>query len=108
MSLSGVLIAIIVSSLVTLLTRAVPFLLLSRNREIPPQLLFVARRLPVAVISILLFYSMMHISFDSYHGWLKEVISTAIVVILHLLRRNTLLSVLLGTLSYMILTSLGI
>ena len=101
MSVTYLALAIIIASAVTLATRAFPFLLLSRRKEIPEWLLFVAKRLPVAVIAILVLYSIRHISFDSPTHWAGEAVSIAVVVLVHLYKRNTLASVLLGTLCYM-------
>ncbi len=106
MSITYIALAIAISALVTIFTRAFPFILLSRRDRIPERLLFVAKRLPVAVIAILLFYSVQHVSFSTFSGWGGEVIGILVVVLLHLWKRNTLLSVLLGTLTYMTFISL--
>ncbi|MBN2858989.1 MAG: AzlD domain-containing protein [Sphaerochaetaceae bacterium] len=106
MSLTYLFLAIIIASAITLATRAFPFLLLSHRQEVPEWLLFVAKRLPVAVIAILVLYSIRHISFDSLTNWAGEAVSIAVVVLVHLYRRNTLASVLLGTLCYMTFKSL--
>ncbi len=106
MSIAYLASAIVIASVITLATRAFPFLLLSHRKEVPEWLLFVAKRLPVAVISILVLYSIRHISFGSLTGWAGEAVSIAVVVLVHLYKRNTLASVLLGTLCYMTFTYL--
>lgn len=73
-----------------------------------PALTFIAKTLPIAVITILIVYSISHISFTSVSGWIKEILAITFVVAVHLLKRNTLLSVLGGTLFYMVLIQLGL
>ncbi len=106
MSMTYIALAIIFSALVTIFTRAFPFILLSRHEKIPAWLLFIAKRLPVAVIAILLFYSLKDISFAEFSGWSGEIIAVIFVALLHLWKRNTLLSVLLGTLAYMTMNAI--
>jgi len=106
MSMSYLALAIIIASAITLATRAFPFLLLSHRQEIPGWLMFVAKRLPVAVIAILVLYSLKHVTFDSLTNWVGEAVSIAVVIVVHLFKRNTLASVLLGTLCYMTFVAL--
>lgn len=106
MSVPYILLAILVASAITLAVRAFPFLLLSHRKEIPEWLMFVAKRLPVAVIAILVLYSLKHVTFDSFSNWVGEVVSLAVVILVHLYKRNTLASVLLGTLCYMTFVAL--
>jgi len=107
MSVTYIISAIVISALVTILLRALPFLLFSSHEKTHSALDFVAKNLPVAVIAILIIYSISHISFVTFDGWVKEIFSIACVVFLHLFRKNTLLSVLGGTMVYMAMIHLG-
>jgi branched-subunit amino acid transport protein AzlD len=108
MSNTYIIVAIIMSALITLITRSLPFVIFRSKRKVGPALSFIAKTLPVAVITILIVYSISHITFVSVDGWIKEVAGIIFVVALHLLKRNTLLSVLGGTLFYMLLIQLGV
>ncbi len=103
-----IIVAIVISAVVTIFTRALPFIFFRSKRKVGPALSFIAKTLPVAVITILIVYSISGITFGSIHGWLKEVLGILFVVLLHLIKRNTLLSVLGGTLFYMLLIQLGL
>jgi branched-subunit amino acid transport protein AzlD len=99
--------AIIISALVTILLRALPFVLFRSKKQTSPALDFIAKNLPVAVIAILIIYSISHISFSTFNGWIKEIVGISFVVFLHLFKKNTLISVLGGTLIYMVMIQLG-
>lgn len=87
----------------TLLTRALPFLLFPDRREIPKYIKYLADVLPYTMIGILVIYCLKDVSLlGSPHG-IPELISIAAIIILHLWRNNTLLSIGGGTLLYMLL-----
>ncbi len=108
MSNTYIIVAIIISTLITVITRSLPFVIFRSKRKVGPALSFIAKTLPIVVITILIVYSISHISFVSMSGWIKEVAGILFVVAIHLLKRNTLLSVLGGTLFYMLLIQLGL
>jgi branched-subunit amino acid transport protein AzlD len=108
MSNTYIIVAIIISALITLITRSIPFVVFRSKRKVGPALTFIAKTLPIAVITILIIYSINHITFLSLEGWIKEVAGIIFVVALHLYKRNTLLSVLGGTIFYMVLIQLGL
>lgn len=96
------LIAIIVMALVTALLRFLPFLVLG-NRQTPKFLEYLAKVLPYAAMGMLVVYCLKDISFTASPFALPEIISVAVVVLLHLWRKNTLLSIVMGTGCYMVL-----
>ncbi len=92
-----------VIALVTLLTRALPFLIFPENKQPPKIITYLSRVLPCAVMGMLVVYCLKSISFITSPYGAPEIIASAIVIISYLLKRNTLLSILLGTIVYMIL-----
>ena len=90
-------------ALVSFLLRAFPFLVFSGKRETPKFVLYLGKVLPFAIIAMLVVYCVKDISFDTVSHFLPYIIAGAVVVLLHIWRRNTLLSILAGTLSYMAL-----
>jgi branched-subunit amino acid transport protein AzlD len=93
----------VVIALITLATRAFPFIVLGSKREVSERVLYIGRVLPPAVIAVLVVYCLRNITpLTAPHG-LPELISVGLIVALHLWKKNTILSVLSGTVCYMIL-----
>ena len=113
--------SIAVMAVVTFLTRFLPFLLFDRGEEPPKLVLYLGRVLPPAVIAMLIIYCLRNpaltVSPDLtetlsawwasvvtfFVGWAPQLISGVVVVILHVCKKNNLLSIFSGTILYMIL-----
>lgn len=94
---------IAVMAAVTLLTRALPFLLFDRGGKPPRVILYLGRVLPPAVMAMLVVYCLRGMDFSNPPGWLPQAIAVGAVVALHEWKHNTLLSIFGGTLLYMFL-----
>ncbi|MBE6825014.1 MAG: branched-chain amino acid transporter AzlD [Ruminococcaceae bacterium] len=94
---------VLVMALVSYLLRAFPFIVFSGKRETPKFVLYLGKVLPFAIIGMLVIYCVKDISFSSVSHFLPYIIAGTVVVGLHIWRRNTLLSIIAGTLSYMAL-----
>ena len=92
-----------VVALGTLLTRALPFLLFPENREIPKYIKYLSDVLPFTIIGMLVIYCLKNVSVVQEPHAIPEAISIAVIVVLHLWKKNTLLSIGGGSLIYMIL-----
>ena len=103
MTIGGAIAAIAVMAVVTFLTRALPFLLFGRGNKVPRVVLYLGKYLPPAVIAMLIVYCLRGVSFASPSGWAPSLIAAAAVVALHLWKKNNLLSILGGTVLYMVL-----
>ena len=88
--------------LVTAATRFAPFLIFGENRQTPP-VTYLGQVLPYAVMAMLVVYCLKGISFSAPAHFLPELLCTALVVVLHVWKRNTLLSIAGGTVAYMVL-----
>ena len=97
-----VLISIVIISLVTIALRALPFILL-KGRKTPARVEYMGRVLPFAVIGMLVVYCLKGISFTTPAGFAPALIATAVVVLSYVWKQNTLLSIISGTVIYMIL-----
>ena len=95
--------AIAVMAVITFLTRALPFLLFDRGSAPPKLILYLGLVLPPAVIAMLIIYCLKDISFAQAGGWVPQLISVVVVVVLHLWKHNNLLSIFGGTILYMVL-----
>ena len=94
---------IAVCSAVTIFTRAFPFLFLSKGKTATKYSVYLAQALPPAVMAMLIVYCLRATPvLTSPHG-IPELAAVASVVLLHLWKRNNLLSILGGTVIYMVL-----
>lgn len=94
---------ILVVSLVTALIRFLPFLIFPEGKEPPKIITYLSNVLPCAVMGMLVVYCLKNISLVTFPFALPELISIILVVILYVYKRNTLLSILSGTVCYMII-----
>lgn len=90
-------------AVVTFLTRALPFLLFGRSGEPPRIVLYLGRVLPPAVIAMLIIYCLRSTSFAQLSGWAPALIAGLFVVIVHTWKHNNMLSIVGGTVLYMVL-----
>ena len=95
-----------VAAIVTLLLRALPFLVLGGKRQMPERLKKTADLLPPAIMGVLVIYCLKDYMLDINVTSYMALISVAAVVALHLWKRNTLLSIAVGTVLYMLLIRL--
>lgn len=98
------LLLIAVVSIVTAALRFLPFGVF-RSRT-PQTVLYLGKVLPYAIMGMLVVYCLKDTAFTSLSGWAPQAISVALVVALHRLKHNTLLSILAGTVCYMLLVQL--
>ncbi len=87
----------------TALLRFLPFLVFNGKRKTPAIIEKLGRTLPYAVMGMLVIYCLKGISFTSVSDFMPELISCLVVALLYIWRKNTLLSIMAGTLCYMAL-----
>lgn len=96
------LLIVLTMSAVTILLRFLPFLVFGK-RETPKFVEYLGNVLPYAVMAMLVVYCLKGVSFISVPFAIPEIVSVVMVVLIHTWKRNTLLSIVLGTICYMIL-----
>lgn len=97
------LIQIAIMAGITAVLRFIPFVLFPEGRKRPKFISYLGTVLPYAIIGMLVVYCFKNVSFvHSPHG-LPELIAAICVILLHVWKKNTLLSVFGGTAIYMIL-----
>ena len=90
----------------TMLTRFLPFFLFPESKEPPGAILYLGRVLPPAMMGLLVVYCLKNVSVvKSPHG-VPELIAIGVIVVLHKIKRNTLLSIGGGTMVYMLLVQM--
>ncbi len=97
--------AVAVMATVTILLRTLPFLIFSR-RQTPAYITYLGKYLPYAIMGMLVVYCLKGINFTALPFGIPELVSAAVVVLLHLWKRSTLLSIVSGTALYMVLIQL--
>ncbi len=93
-----------VMALATLLTRALPFLVFRKHR--PPYILYLGKVLPPAIIGMLVVYCLKDVSLTAAPFGLPELVAGLATAGVQVWRRNSLVSILTGTVLYMLLLQL--
>ena len=94
---------IAVTALVTMGLRFLPFLIFREGKKTPALLTYLGKVLPFAIMGMLVVYCLKGIRLTEAPYGIPELLGCAIVAVLHIWKRNTLLSIGLGTLVYMLL-----
>ena len=90
-----------VMALVTFLLRCLPFLIF--RRRTPAYVAYLGKVLPAAIIGMLVVYCLKDVRLTAFPFGLPEFIAAATVVGLQIWKRNSLVSILGGTVVYMVL-----
>lgn len=93
---------IFVASLFTFITRLIPFAVFSK-REVPKVVKYLGDILPPAIIGILIIYCIKNCYSLEVNTFVPQILGVAITAAVHLWKKNTLLSISAGTISYMLL-----
>ena len=97
---------ILIMGLVTLATRLLPVLIFGRGEKVPDYILYLGKVVPFTAMGLLIVYCLKDVSVvETPHG-LPELVSLAIVSGTYLWKRNTILSVVIGTVVYMMLVQM--
>lgn len=90
----------------TAVTRFLPFLIFPAGKPTPRYIQYLGKVLPAAVFGLLVIYCLRNVSvFTGSHG-IPEMIAILVVVLLHVWKRQMLLSIAGGTVCYMLLVQL--
>lgn len=100
---SRALIMVLIMAGITFFIRALPFLLFPGNKKTPSYILYLGKVLPYAIIGMLVVYCFKAVFLIRAPFGLPELIAGVAVVVLHVWKRNTLISIGSGTLLYMFL-----
>ena len=89
-------------ALVTALIRFLPFIVFNGSRKTPKIIEKLGKILPYAIMGMLVVYCLKDTSFESVSGYLPALISSLLVGLLYVWKRNTLISIICGTVCYML------
>ncbi len=93
-------------ALTTAALRFLPFLIWNGDRKTPKIIQKLQGTLPFAIMGMLVVYCLKGVSFAEASGFLPPLISCLVVGALYIWKRNTLVSIVAGTVCYMILVQL--
>ncbi len=91
-------------SVMTILTRFLPFIVFRKNT--PRYITYLGKVLPPAIIGMLVIYCLKDVSILSKPFGIPELIAAICVVGLQVWKRNSLISILTGTVVYMVMVQM--
>ena len=96
---------VVTMAIVTMATRFLPFVVF--RRETPEYVSYLGRVLPPAIIGMLVVYCLRDVSLAASPYGIPELVAVACVVAVQAWRRNSLASILVGTVVYMALVQVA-
>ena len=97
------LLLVLVMAVFTALTRFLPFIAFPEGRKKPKVIIYLGKVLPYSLIGMLVIYCFKNVSVISAPFGIPEILAAVLVALLHIWKRNTLISVFSGVIFYMIL-----
>ena len=94
---------ILLVAITTFATRVTPFLVFPKGKEIPKTIQYLGKVLTPAIIGMLVVYCLKNTKILGVPYGIPELISVVTVAVLHIWKRNNLLSIGVGTVLYMVL-----
>ena len=92
---------VLIMAIFTWLLRFLPFLIFRKNT--PAYIVYLGKVLPSAIIGMLVIYCLKDVNVTAAPFGLPELIAAVSVVALQCWKRNSLISILFGTILYMLL-----
>ena len=87
----------------TAFLRFLPFLIINKSLSENKYVQFLGKILPYSMIALLVVYCLKDINIIKFPYGIPELISIAVIVVLHIIKRNVLISIGTGTIIYMFL-----
>lgn len=106
MNLTQQIITIAMVVLGTMVTRFLPFSVFPSGKPTPKYIQYLGKTIPSAVLGLLVIYCLKNVNLLSGSHGFPELIAIAMVVLLHIWKKNMFLSIVGGTIVYMILVQL--
>lgn len=97
---------IIVVSAVTMLLRFLPLWIFGNGQKTPEIIQYLGKVLPYAIMGMLVVFCLKGVSFVNTPYGVPELLACCLVVGLHIWKRNTAISIVGGTVVYMLLVQM--
>ena len=98
-----ILLAIVMSALITFGLRALPFVLFRSGRSMPEWMQRLGQILPSAIMAVLIVYCLKGAKSNPIGIGIPGIIAVAVVVASYKRKHNTFISIIVGTAAYMIM-----
>ena len=103
MTNTELLLTVLVIAAVTAALRFIPFIVFAGGKQTPEIISYLGKVLPYSIMAMLVVYCLKSVNLLSFPFGIPELIGVAAVVLLHIWKRNTLISIAGGTVCYMLL-----
>ncbi|MBQ7573051.1 MAG: AzlD domain-containing protein [Clostridia bacterium] len=103
MTTNQYIITIAIISIGSIITRFLPFVIFSEKKPTPKFITYLGKALPATIFSMLIVYCLKNVSILGGSHGLPELIAICAVVLIHLWKKQMLLSISVGTVFYMFL-----
>ncbi len=90
----------------TVTTRFLPFIIFPADKPTPKYIQYLGKVLPSAALGLLVIYCFKDVSIFGGSHAIPELIAVAVTIVLHLWKRQMLISIAGGTITYMLLIQL--
>lgn len=90
----------------TVITRFLPFIIFPSGKTTPKYIQYLGKVIPGSIFGLLVVYALRNTNVLSGSHGIPEAIAIGIIIVLHLWKRNMLISIAGGTISYMLLIQL--
>lgn len=98
--MTDTILSITVMAVVTALLRFLPFMIFRSDKKTPDFISYLGKVLPYAIMGMLVVFCLKSVDFrGGVHG-LPEIVSILVIVLVHWWKKNTILSILTGTICY--------
>ena len=94
-----------VCALITAALRFIPFFVFGGKRKTPAFITYLGKVLPFAIMGMLVVFCLKNVSLTAYPHGIPELLGVLTVAGLHIWKRNTLLSIIAGTVAYILLVN---
>lgn len=91
---------------ITFLLRFIPFAVFPSGKKTPEIITYLSNALPCAIMAMLVVYCLKDVTLFSGSYGIPEAICVILVVVLHKWKHNSLLSIFVGTVVYMLLVQM--
>ena len=95
-----------VCALVTIALRFLPFVIFRGDRPTPPYIVYLGKVLPYAIMGMLVVFCLKGVSLSAAPHGIPEFLACGVTALLHIWKRNTLVSIVGGTAVYMMLVQM--
>lgn len=99
--MTNLILIIAVCAVCTMLTRALPFLVFGANRPVPKIVTYLGKVLPPTIIATLVIFALRNTEVLSGSHGLPELIGVISAAVLHIVSKNSLISIGASTVLYM-------